>query len=47
MDEKQETNEYSTGHWIYLRDGSDLNGLLKKELGVNMDREAGSVSEEM
>jgi frataxin len=25
-----------TGHWVYLRDGSSLEGLLKKEIGVEM-----------
>lgn len=47
MDEKQETNEYTTGHWIYLRDGSGLDKLLRTELGVNMDPGAGSISEEI
>jgi frataxin len=28
-----------TGHWVYLRDGSSLEGLLKKEIGVEMGLE--------
>ena len=43
MEEKQDTNEYTAGHWIYLRDGSDLDTLLDKELGVKMTKEYGSV----
>jgi frataxin len=33
MDEKQDSG---TGDWIYLRDGSSLNELLRKEIGVNV-----------
>jgi frataxin len=28
-----------TGHWVYLRDGSSLESLLKKELGMEIDLE--------
>ena len=28
-----------TGRWVYLRDGSSLEGLLKKEIGVEMGLE--------
>lgn len=47
MEEKQDTNEYTTGEWIYLRDGSNLSTLLNKELGVDMNYKEGSVSEEI
>jgi frataxin len=28
-----------TGSWVYLRDGTTLNSLLKKEVGVDMEHE--------
>lgn len=31
--------EEKKGEWVYLRDGTTLTGLLKEELGVDMDEE--------
>lgn len=28
-----------SGHWVYLRDGSSLEELLKKEIGIEMEPE--------
>lgn len=36
MDQKQDSGE---GEWIYLRDGSNLRELLRKELGINLGSE--------
>jgi frataxin len=47
MEEKQDTNEYTIGEWIYLRDGSGLSTLLNKELGVDMEFGPRSISEEI
>ena len=35
--QKEGTVAGPVGSWIYLRDGSALPGLLKKEVGVNID----------
>ncbi|KAI4245388.1 MAG: hypothetical protein L6R42_010187 [Xanthoria sp. 1 TBL-2021] len=32
-------SEEKKGEWVYLRDGTTLTGLLKEELGVDMDEE--------
>ncbi|KAL8654691.1 MAG: hypothetical protein Q9226_003333 [Calogaya cf. arnoldii] len=32
-------DEDKRGQWVYLRDGTTLTGLLKEELGVDMDEE--------
>ncbi|GAB7360345.1 hypothetical protein MBLNU230_g8303t1 [Neophaeotheca triangularis] len=34
-----------TGDWIYLRDGSSLTSLLRKELGISVDLQAGAEAE--
>ncbi|KAK2768492.1 Mitochondrial chaperone Frataxin [Arachnomyces sp. PD_36] len=47
MEEKQDTNEFTGGQWIYLRDGSNLSVLLNKELGVNMTIWGSAASEEV
>lgn len=36
---EKEGTEEGVGEWIYLRDGSRLSNLLKKELGVQMEEE--------
>lgn len=35
--QKQGTGEGPVGNWVYLRDGSTLPGLLRKEVGVDLD----------
>ena len=35
MHQKEDT-QLGAGQWLYLRDGSALNALLKKEVGIEM-----------
>ncbi|KAL9108782.1 MAG: hypothetical protein Q9227_006439 [Pyrenula ochraceoflavens] len=42
--QKEGTVEGPVGSWIYLRDGSSLAGLLKKEVGVDLDGAEGEES---
>ena len=36
---EKEGTEQGGGEWIYLRDGSRLSDLLKKEVGVEMEED--------
>lgn len=34
-----EGDDGAGGRWVYLRDGSELSGLMKKELGVDISKD--------
>lgn len=39
MHEKQDTREFVSGQWIYLRDGSNLTDLLNSELSLRLPKD--------